>query len=375
RTLGIEVSPAETRQILAALGNRELRAESHLVEVIPPFWRRDLTREIDLVEEVARIHGYDKIPEDASVPMVPSHRTREDRVLARVRTALCAAGFDEALTLSVVDEQWSEAFSPWTTAPALSASMPVLRRADRLRRSLVPSLLGARRTNEALANAEIELFETAKVYLPTTGGLPVEDRLLTLTSGRDFLTMKGVIEGIVAALNCAGTVAVRPVENELFAPARGCELLYKTAEAKEERLGFLGEVSAAGLKRFELRDPCTVAELRLAVLIDAADLVPQQKPLSVFPAVSRDLNLEMPVAIAWADVEHTVRHAAGEHLETLDFIEDYRNPKQVAAGQKRLLFRFALRSHADTLTNAQADEIRDRVVAACQQAHGAKLLT
>ena len=56
--------------------------------MIPPFWRRDLTREIDLVEEVARIHGYDKIPEDASVPMVPSHRTREDRVLARVRHAL-----------------------------------------------------------------------------------------------------------------------------------------------------------------------------------------------------------------------------------------------------------------------------------------------
>ena len=115
-----------TRQILTALGNRELRAETDLVQVIPPFWRRDLTREIDLVEEVARIHGYDKIPEDASVPMVPSHRTREDRVLARVRTALCAAGFDEALTLSVVDENWSEAFNPWTTAPALAASMPVL---------------------------------------------------------------------------------------------------------------------------------------------------------------------------------------------------------------------------------------------------------
>ena len=73
-------------------------------------------------------------------------------MLAKVRHVLTAAGFDEAMTLSVVEEAWSEAFSPWTAAAPLRSSMPVLRRADRLRRSLVPSLLGARQTNESLAN-------------------------------------------------------------------------------------------------------------------------------------------------------------------------------------------------------------------------------
>ncbi|HEX4146095.1 MAG TPA: phenylalanine--tRNA ligase subunit beta [Pirellulales bacterium] len=375
RILGIDVPAPATRQILTALGNRELRAEPDLVEVIPPFWRRDLAREIDLVEEVARIHGYDKIPEDASVPMVPSHRTRQDRVLARVRHVLCAAGFDEALTLSVVDENWSEAFSPWTAAPALSASMPVLRRADRLRRSLVPSLLGARRTNEALANADVELFETAKVYLPMSGSLPEEDLMLALTSGRDFLAVKGVIEGVAAALNRRARISVRPTRHELLDAASSGQLWLEVPGSPEQLLGYVGEVSPAGLKRFELRAGTTVAELRLAVLIATADLVPQQSPLSVFPAVARDLNLEMSDTVAWADVEQTVRQAAGDHLETLEFCEDYRNPKQVAAGHKRLLFRFALRSHADTLTNQQADEIRDRIVAACQTRHGAKLLT
>jgi phenylalanyl-tRNA synthetase beta chain len=375
RILGIHVRDNVTRQILTALGNRELRVEEDAVEVIPPFWRRDLTREIDLIEEVARIHGYEKIPEDASVPMVPSHRTREDRVLARVRHALCAAGFDEALTLSVVDENWSEAFSPWTKSPALSASMPVLRRADRLRRSLIPSLLGARRTNEALANADIELFETAKIYLPTPGSLPQEDLMLALTSGRDFLAVKGVIEGLARALNRQGRISVRPTRHELLDQARSCELWLAVPGAPDQLLGYLGEVSAAALKRFELRGGTTVAELRLAVLIAAADLVPQQSPLSVFPAVGRDLNLEMADTVAWADIEQTVREAAGDHLESLEFCEDYRDSKQVAAGHKRLLFRFALRSHADTMTNQQADEIRDRIVAACQKRHGAKLLT
>ena len=199
RVLGIDVEARIARQILTALGNRELRADDRQVEVIPPSWRRDLTREIDLVEEVARIHGYDKIPEDVSVPMATSHRTKGDRVLAKVRQILNASGFDEAMTLSAVEEPWSEAFSPWTSAPALRSSMPVLRRADRLRRSLVPSLLGARQTNESLANPPIELFEIANVYLPQVGDLPQEKLMVALTSGQDFFAVKGVVEGLLAA--------------------------------------------------------------------------------------------------------------------------------------------------------------------------------
>ena len=118
-----------------------------------------------------------------------------------------------------------------------------------------------------------------------------------------------------------------------------------------------------------------MAELRLAVLIDTADLVPQESPVSIFPAVGRDLNLEMTDTVAWADVERTVRHAAGDSLETLEFVEDYRNPKQVAAGHKRLLFRFALRSHADTLTNQRPTKSAIGSLPPVRSSHGAKLLT
>jgi phenylalanyl-tRNA synthetase beta chain len=374
RILGIDVPKDAARRILVALGGEQLRAEPALVEVIPPSWRRDLSREIDLVEEVARIHGYDQIPEDARVPMVPSHRTRDDRVLAKVRHVLSAAGFDEALTLSVVDQAWSEAFSPWTSEPALQSSTPVLRRADRLRRSLVPSLLGARRTNESLANATIELFETAKVYLPQPGAaLPDEELMLALTSGRSFADVKGVIEALVATLDPAARVTVRPAAAALLDRQRSCEL-WLTAAGAEQLLGYLGEVSTAGLKQFELRGPSTVAELKLSTLILTAKLIPQQGELSIYPAVSRDLNLEVALPVAWADIERTVRQAAGEQLESLEFREDYRNPKQVPAGHKRLLFSFALRSHQGTLTNDQADQIRDRIVLSCHQQHAASLV-
>ena len=264
RVLGIDVDSGEARRILTALGchQRDAHSDSRRVEVIPPSWRRDVTREIDLVEEVARIHGYDKIPEDVNVPMATSHRTEFDRVLARVRGALTAAGFDEAMTLSVVEEPWSEAFSPWTSAAPLRSSMPVLRRADRLRRSLVPSLLGARQTNESLANPVCELFEIAHVYLPREAGkLPSERLVVALASGGDYFAVKGAIEGLLAALNPAATLSVRDCPQPLLDRGRSVELRVRSSEDADSLLGYLGEVSKDGLARFELRSRATVAEL------------------------------------------------------------------------------------------------------------------
>ena len=168
--------------------------------------------------------------------------------MGRVREALLSAGLDEAMTISVVEPAISDAFSPWTDAPPLELSTPILRRADRLRRSLIPSLLVARRTNEALANARIELFETARVYLPEAGSLPSEELMLSIASGQDFLAVKGVLELVIERLNPAATLEVVDFRHELFAAARACEL-----RIDGERFGFLGEVSAAARQRFELR--------------------------------------------------------------------------------------------------------------------------
>lgn len=128
RILGIDVEASVARKILTALGCVEQAADEQNVIFVPPTWRRDLTREIDLVEEVARINGYEKIPEDVPVKMVPSTRSAADRVADKVRHVLTAAGFDEALTPSTVPEELSAPFSPWTEAAPLRCSVAVLRR-------------------------------------------------------------------------------------------------------------------------------------------------------------------------------------------------------------------------------------------------------
>jgi len=327
-----------------------------------------LTREIDLIEEVARIHGYEAIPEDVGVPMAPSARRRDDRVLEKVRHVLSAAGFDEAMTLSVVDEQTSAAMSPWTDAEPLRSQMPVIRGADCLRRSLVPSLLAVRRTNEALANQEIELFEIAKVYLPRSGELPQEELMLAVTSGREYPVVKGLIEAIVSELKIAASVEAGDAHLAVLDPSASCRL-----RLRNEPFGYVGRLTPDALRQFDLRGPTTVAEIKLLPLVELADLVPRCVAQSPYPAVSRDLNLVVDEAVRWADVAATVRRSGGPCFESLEYRDTYRDPERLGPDKKSLLLTIALRSSEGTLTSQQADDVRDQIVAACRQTHRAEL--
>jgi len=368
RILGIEVPKQRVVEILTALGGEECAAKGEEITVIPPSWRRDLTREIDLVEEVGRVHGYEEIPEDVGVPMVASVRRREDRVVDKVRGVLTAAGFDEAMTASVVVGQGADAFTPWTDVEPLRSLTPVLRGADRLRTSLVPSLLVARRTNEALSNPEIELFEIARAYLPRGKKLPDEQPMLCVTSGRDHLSVKGVLEAMVAALNPAVELEAADAGIDLLDPGQSCRLLIDG-----KMFGYVGRLRDDGLKQFELRTPATVAEVKLSLLVAAAKLIPRHVGQPPYPALARDLNLVVDEQIRWADVAATVRANCGEFFEKLDYVDTYRDPERLGENKKSLLMTIALRSKQGTMTNQQADELRDQIVSACGKEHAAEL--
>jgi len=368
RILGIEIPSATVQKILTDLGCEETHICDHCIKVVPPSWRADLTREIDLIEEVARIHGYDQIPEDAGVKMVASTRSQEDRVIEQVRATLTATGFDEAMTISAVDKSWVEIFQPWSKAEPLVTSTPVLRRANCLRQTLVPSLLAARRTNETLSNQIIELFEIADVYLPQQGEIPNQRRMLSLSSGGNFLELKGVVEALVAQIAPGTELSATEHNAQLFAAGRGAELTLAG-----NTLGYLGEVSAWGLKQLELRGESTIAEIDLGILIDAAVAIRQVKPLSPYPPVGRDINVVVDEQVRWADVEQLVRSGSGELLESIAFQEEYRDTEKLGPDKKSLLFSIQLRSAEQTLTNEQADQIRETIIASLSKQLGGQL--
>jgi phenylalanyl-tRNA synthetase beta chain len=224
-----------------------------------------------------------------------------------------------------------------------------------------------------LANPVIELFEIANVYLPRGGQLPQEELTVSLTSGGDYFAVKGVVEGLLAALNPKAEITVRPTRQELLDGQRSAELWARARSGQEMLLGYLGQVTAGGLKRFELRGETTVAELKFSTLAAIANLIPQYSQPPVFPAVARDLNLVVDESVLWAELAQTVRQAAAPFAEALTFQDVYRDPDRLGASKKSLLFTLTLRSPDGTLTGDAADEVRSRVVEACRAAHGAQL--
>lgn len=369
RVLGIRIGRDEVRRILTALGLAWRGETDDTVTMQPPSWRLDLEREIDLIEEVARIHGYHHIPEDRAVPVTSAPRGRRERVESEVRDLLTGQGFNEAVTFSLVEEALGGAVRPEGAGAApLRIDHSSRKREIALRQSLIPSLMAVRRHNEAYGTADAELFEIANVYLPRTDhSLPDEPTRLALISGRDFRGLKGIVEALLARLHVAASLTARPAEIPLFAPGRSAELL-----VGDTQLGFLGELDPGQVEVFELRGACAAAELEFNVLLERSELVAKYQPLPAFPAVVRDLSLVVARSLSWADLTATVVDAAGPNLAAVEYLDTFQGGN-LADDRQSVHFGMTFRNPEHTLTGEEVERAVKAVVDACAKEFQASL--
>ena len=377
--LGCDVPAARQREILVGLGFVETGRSGDTVTWRAPTWRRDCWREIDLVEEIARIEGYDRVPEDVAVAARPVEWSARETAVRRAGEVFVGAGLCEAMTRSVVSEALEATPSPWGAGPSLSIQPALVRGADRLRRSLVPSLLEARAGNVAAGNADADLFEIARAYVARpaeqAAESPVEEPLLaTCVVGGDYFRAKGLAEAVLARIGAGleATLEWRPVEIDLFARGRAAEIVLRN-DGETARVGVVGEVAAAVLDRASLAGPVAAAELRLD-LLDAA--VAAERPLerpSDFPAVERDVNLVVAESVPWADVEAAIRAGGGGLLERHRLVQVWQDAQRLGAGKKSLVVALRLRSAAGTLSGEDAAGAVESIVAECGRRVGAEL--
>ena len=371
RILGIDVSASEVQSILARLGvERVGEATSEVARFRPPAWRRDLTREIDLIEEVARIHGYDQIPEDRPIPIVARNPSLEERVDDRLRTVLTAAGFHEAITFSFVTEETRGVFRPHPEAGELRITPAAGDYGDELRQSLIPGLVAARGENARRGSMNAELFEIARAYL---GADPSDSRSqprrVGLVGGRSFADMRGVVDAVADSVCPNATVTVAPSDLPQFGRGRGAELRLNGAF-----WGWMGELdpAAPGLKELKLRDEVCVAEFNVQPLLDSAELIGQARPVPEQPAISRDLNFVIDESVTWSELERVVQETGGSHLESVGFVEQYRG-QHIPAGKKSYVLSMSFRASDRTLTNEEVDADQQEIVKACADELGAVL--
>jgi phenylalanyl-tRNA synthetase beta chain len=390
RVLGIDVEADRQHAILRELGFEQRATVDGGTEWQSPSWRRDVTREIDLVEEIARIEGYDHVPEDLPVTPRPIETSRRDTVAALAAEAFVAAGLFEAMTRSVVDERLDAVSAGWSEEPSLRVRPPLVRGADRLRRTLVPSLLEAMGTNAAVGSPHGDLFEMARLYLPgrEAGTLPEEPVAASFVLAGGYAEAKGVVEAVLGRLAIDGSgygrgaaVRYRPTEFDLFEGGRAAEILLPAAtdshgardENRFRRVGVIGEIRRAVLERFGLAAPVAAAEL----LLDRLDgEVAGERAIvrpSDFPAVDRDLNLVVDERIPWAEVASVIAEAAGPLLERLRLEQVWSDAEKLGAGRKSLLVSVRLRSRDGTLSGEETRRIIDTAVTLAAERCGATL--
>lgn len=373
RVLGIEVANSESKQILADLGCKVSAADENSVSVVPPSWRSDLTRECDLIEEIARIHGYEKIPEDVAVPIGVTAKRPKDVALERARVVLASYGIDEAMTPSVVSKAAEKNGSLWTNNPPLAVDTPLLEGAKLLRRSIVPSLLACRYNNQAQSIRNAELYEVATVFLPTEkeSDLPAEKAVLGLITGGEVQRAKGIIDALVDEITEPSLETQwSESKHEMLVDGSGL-----TLHSGGKQLAMLGLASADLQNTFSLDQPVAIAELDVTLISELLCPVRRATGVSAFPGVARDLNFILDESIKWAQLESVCKGQGGEHLRSVQYVETYRDAKKDGSGKKRVLLTLHFQSMDRTLTGTEIDERVAQIINDCKANLGGELLS
>jgi len=363
QVLGLQIPTERQAEILARLGLAP-RVEGDAIHCTVPTHRADLTREIDLIEEVARLEGYDKIPVGGKVTHTVKGESKDVKTRRELGRLMSACGFDEGVTPSFVDAGENELF---LTTPSICVD-PLVRRSNNvLRATLLGSLLRCGKINQDAGNSDVSLYEVAKVFPAAKAGrLPQEHCELAMITTRDLRELRGAIEAIAGQLS-SDTLEVRPQDFRGFVEGSAAGL-YVAGKLS----GAIGLVSPEVLDFYGLEKPFNAMYVDWDALTAAAGQVRQYHPLPKFPSVRRDLSLIVAETVAWRQLEEAIASVPQPMRVAVEYVTTYRG-KPIAQGNKSVTITLTYRWNEGTLRSEQVDQQVEQVVTALQQKLGAEV--
>jgi phenylalanyl-tRNA synthetase beta chain len=378
--LGLNVPDSEVLRILQSLGLRVLPASDGW-DVSAPTFRVDLLREVDLIEEVGRHYGLDKL--EPSFPIVttavpsPDPRVPRDQLVRRVLTS---AGLSEAVTFGFIEKETALAFSPTGDASAIvDVANPLSAKFDAMRPSLVPSLLEAVAHNRRHGRRDVGLFEIGSRFTSGEGEVKAVAFAWTGNDGVehwsapgrevDFFDLKGTTELLCEALG--STVRLEKADVPNLVPGQSASV-----EANGTIVGYLGQVTPAACERAGAprHDKVFVAELNLDRLAAVRTVHDERvKPLPRFPSIVRDLSILVAESLPAEIIRGTIQAAADDAaapLTTIGFFDRYKG-KGVPDGSVSVSVRLTFQASDRTLTDNEVQQAFDKILAALVAHHGA----
>jgi len=388
--VGVEYTADEVKSALAEIGGTITDTGEGLL-VVPPSWRPDLTDKEDLAEEVARISGYDRIP--SVLPVAPPGRglTHSQRMRRLVADTLAAAGSTEVLAYPWVNAEQNNLYGRPTDGEAASVRVanPLDQTVPFLRRSLLPGLIETAKRNVSRGLTDLSLFEIGLVFLPEEGvsygqadlppgavlpsdaelsrlhaGIPPQPRHVGLVILGNAVPKQpgqppvpaGIADAlaVVRQLELALGIRIGVVQGSHHALHPG-----RTAELRlgERVVGYAGELLPSVAVEADLPSVVAVLEADLDALIDASAAVLEASPIGTYPAATQDLSLVVSRDVPAAGVGAAIREGAGELLEDIRLVDDYRG-QGIPDGSKSLTFSLRFRAPDRTLTAAEASEAK-----------------
>jgi phenylalanyl-tRNA synthetase beta chain len=396
RLLGKAYSAEHVSDVLTRLGFgvEDSSSAAGRLRVSVPSWRLDVTQSADITEEVARITGYDDLPitmPEGVIPQTeaqPREWTQRQQLEDDLRNVLKGAGFTEIVTYSLVSEaanrevvvDMEELFEPPSLLTALFIEPIKLANAmseeqEYLRTSMLPSILGVYAFNRRHTPQGLKFFEMGRVYWQRLNDLPEERKVLSLLAAgpweptswlgkprpADFSDLRATIELILAA--CGAQATFTAAEHPSLHPGRTAEL-----RAGEQLLGYFGELHPLVRRRLDLPpDPVLVAELDLEALSRARAGEPRYRPISRFPATDRQLSVALDPGVTAEQARAVIVRAGGNLLVDVTLADVFPLPD----GKRSLSYSFTLQSDEKTLTDEEANQVRDRIMEALRNELGA----
>ena len=341
--LGVEIPTEIFEKNLTQLGCQKL-APHHDLEYVwqPPTFRDDLVREIDLIEEIARLHGLDGVPSRVTTGLHPA--TDADRAhdrLLRLRQTLAVRGWDECVTDALIERRFA------TTETALEMANPLSELQTHLRPALKTSLLQVAAKNLARGVAQLRLFEIGRVYEKRDKSTHEPLRLGLLVAGlaQDAAWYQG--ERAADYFDLSGIIA----------------LLLKNVGINDKEIIESGQIAVSELKIHGIKVPLYYAEIALDPWLTRALQPERYQPVPAFPPVRRDLAIVLPKTVPQAQVEQTILSAKASHLESVRLFDLFLDPtgEKIPAGQKSLAYALTYRALDRTLTEREVNDAHDLV--------------
>ena len=380
KVLGVDMDVTHVQGILTALGFGVTSASDGAMQVEIPYWRSDIAQEDDLVEEVARITGYDELPTTMLSTPVPHRSPQPERdTRERVRDLMVECGMQETISYSLTSAALLERTQPADAPRPLSVANPMSGEFEFLRTTLRSGILTTLAANRQQARDGIRLFEMGRVYLPREADLPLErETLVGVLAGprspeswlgggerMDFFDAKGVVEMLMGRLRLP--CEFRPIEDSTFLPGR-CAAVF----ARADMVGVIGEVHPRSLEHFEVAsEAVALFELDVDALARAVSTDPvRYRPIARYPGALRDLAVVLDAGVPAAQVQAIIER---ETLVSRATLFDVYEGAGVEAGKRSLAYRVLFQAADRTLVGDEVSRAMAAIVASLEREVGATL--